>query len=198
LLARVVSSPPTTNREVTMLRLLMSALNALWSALCWGLWFCGEVVMAPARAMLPGPGRSAIPSAPVRTEATVVPSRTFTPDVSPKAMGQREAAAVVTFLAKRLRQGSGCPALSTNISPSVRMWAHGLDDDQSKCAIALGFSAVADHLSGRRISSGLPVHSANIRPDDSGDVNRLRPAARLIRARNRIDENYASPLSASR
>ncbi len=161
-----------------MLRFLMAALKGAPAALGWLFWFGFEVVTAPLRAMQPGPGRSAIPSAPPRLAN---PSPAVLPEISPKAVADRQAAATVTWLASRLRQGSGCPALSTDISPAVRNWAYGLDDDQARRAIALGFSGVAEHLSGRCHAAGLPVPGANIAEGDSGHMNRLRPAARVIR-----------------
>ena len=179
-----------------MLRMLIAALKSVWEALCWSFCFAWEVATIPLRAVLPKPGRAAIPSAPARAETN--PSTTFRPDVSPKALAHREAAAVIGWLSKRLRQGSGCPAPSTIISPSVRNWAHLLDDDQARRAIALGFTRLSEHLAGRKLEVGLPVHGAITAKADSDDLNRLRPAAQLIRSRNRIAENYAMPRSAHR
>jgi len=171
---------------VALLRaLIMSAIRAMG-------WIAGtalELLLLPLRLFGPPSGRPAIPPAPARPAPPGLPPvvrHAPTPTVRPPVAHQ-QAAAVIDWLHRRLRQGSGAGELSTAFPHAVRRWARSLDDDQSRRAISLGFIRLSEHLAGRRPEPGLPPRDASGRPCAFVAPTHGKPAPR--KARERFEES---------
>jgi hypothetical protein len=182
----------TDNEEDDM---LMALLRALVSALKWIAGTTMRILLLPISWLAPS-GRAAIPHAPTRGIASGPDEgfvRSAPPPSMPKsAIEQRHAAAVIGWLAARLRQGSGAGELSTNLPRDVRTWAYGLNHDQKLAAIHAGFPALSAHLAGRHQIPGLPLLRTAIekRSDDMTTSRQLASRGRR-QGFDRTEDDYS-------
>lgn len=173
--------------------MLMALLRAMiMSALRSMTWTAGtalELLLLPLRLFGPPSGHPAIPPAPAR-QAPRGPApirRPPTPTVPQPSVAHQQAAAVIDWLHRRLRQGSGAGELSPAFPHAVRSWARSLDDDQSRHAISLGIVRLSEHLAGRRPEPALPPRDGSSRPCAFVAPTHGKPAPR--KARERFEES---------
>ena len=135
------------------MRLLLTLLSALKTALLFTLEWAWWLVTLPLRPFEPPAGRSALPSPPTGAAEPAVEESTATYN---STSSKRTAAAVVNWCDGRRVHGEAAGPPPETIDDALRGWLLRLHKAQMQAIVKAGYARVSDHLCGRVHIPGVP------------------------------------------